>query len=38
MSKEQYIAAITQLLEQCNEEKVLYYVQTFLEKMIESPL
>ena len=33
MTKAQYIERITQLLERCNCENILYYIMRFLEKM-----
>ena len=35
MTKDQYIEEITQLLEQCHEEKILYYIMSFLKKMVQ---
>jgi hypothetical protein len=34
MTKEQYINEIVNLLEQCNEEKIWYYIMTFMKEMI----
>ena len=34
MTKEQYIHEIATLLEQCNEEQILYYIMSFLKKMV----
>jgi hypothetical protein len=34
MTKEQYITKISDLLEQCNEEKVLYYIMTLLQELV----
>lgn len=34
MSKAEYIKAINQLLDKCCEEKVLYYIMRFLEKIV----
>lgn len=38
MNKKEYIDAITKMLQECNDEKILYYIKTFLEKMVESPI
>ena len=38
MTKEQYMEAIMKLLDQCNEEKIWYYIKSFLEKMVDSPV
>ena len=35
MSKEEYIKKIVELLEQCNQESVLYFVKGFLEKQAQ---
>ena len=33
MTKEEYINAIVKLLKKCNDEKILYYIQSLLKEM-----
>lgn len=33
MTKEEYINAIVKLLNKCNDEKILYYIQNLLKEM-----
>lgn len=34
MTKEQYISEISNLMEMCNDEKILYYIMKLLKEMV----
>lgn len=36
MERDHYIKRINSLMEKCCEERILYYIMTFLEKMVDS--